>query len=442
MSKYVESEKIELKAKYTDTICKEIVAFLNADGGQIIVGVTDDGNVVGVEKIDETLKKISDVITMQIEPNPQEEIRTELKFDNGKTIIVLYISKGTRNIYCQKKYGFSSNGCVIRIGTTCKEMTAEQIRVRYEKNFYDEEFMVKKRASRMDLTFRELKIYYSEKGFHVDDSSLEANFNLRNKDGDYNLLAELLADKNNIPFNFVKFNGVDKAAISERNDYGYGCILSVYEKIKARLVAENICVSDTTVRPRKDRFLFDYDAVNEAVLNALVHNDWTITEPQISFFSNRMEILSHGGLPGGMTTDDFYEGISHPRNSTLMRVFLNMGLTEHTGHGVPTIVEKYGKEVFEIKDSYIKCKIPFDETVMSLRQKNVGLNVGLSVGLNKTEKAVLELLIEDAYRNADMIAKEVGVTKRTIERAFVSLQQKGKIERIGSKRDGSWTVIG
>ena len=67
----------------------------------------------GVDKIDETLKKISDIITMQIEPNPQEEIRTELQFDNGKTIIVLYIAKGTRNIYCQKKYGFSSNGCKI-----------------------------------------------------------------------------------------------------------------------------------------------------------------------------------------------------------------------------------------------------------------------------------------------------------------------------------------
>ena len=69
------------------------------------------------------------------------------------------------------------------------------------------------------------------------------------------------------------------------------------------------------------------------------------------------------------------------------------------------------------------------------------MNVGLNVGLNKTEKAVLELLIEDADRNADMIAKEVEVSKRTIERAFVSLQQKGKIERIGSKRDGSWIVV-
>lgn len=433
MSKYLESEKVELKSRY-----KEIVAFLNSDGGQIIIGVDDDGNVVGIDKIDETLRKLSDIITTQIEPNAQEEIRTELKFDSGKTIIVLNISKGIRNIYCQKKYGFSSNGCSIRIGTTCKEMTPTQIRVRYEKNFYDEEFMVKKRASRMDLTFRELKIYYSEKGFHVDESSFETNFNLRNKDGDYNLLAELLADRNNIPFNFVKFNGMDKVAISERNDYGYGCILSVYEKIKARLTAENICISDTSVRPRKDIYLFDPDAVNEAVLNALVHNDWTITEPQISIFSDRMEILSHGGLPGGMTTDDFYEGISHPRNSTLMRIFLNMGLTEHTGHGVPTIIKKYGKEVFEITDNYIKCRIPFDKKVLSLRQQSVGLNVGL----NKTEKAVLALLIEDSDISATIIAKKIGVTKRTIERTFVSLQRKGKIERLGSRRNGSWTVVG
>ena len=441
MSQYIESEKLELKAKYTETICKEIVAFLNSNGGQIIIGINDNGDVVGVDKIDETLKKISDVITNQIEPNPQEEIRTELKFDSGKTLIVLYVSKGTRNIYCQKKYGFSSNGCVIRIGTTCKEMTPQQIRVRYEKNFYDDEYMIKKKASRVDLSFRELKIYYTEKGFHVDEDSIEANFNLRNKDGDYNLLAELLADKNNIPFNLVKFNGNDKSAISERNDFGYGCILSVYEKIKARLMAENVCITDTTVRPRKDRYLFDYDAVNEAVLNALVHNDWTITEPQISIFSDRMEILSHGGLPNGMTVEDFYEGISRPRNSTLMRVFLNMGLTEHTGHGVPTIIKKYGKEAFDITDNYIMCRIPFDSAVVEMRHKNVGMNVGLNVGLNKTEKAVLSLLIENADRNAEELASEVGVTKRTIERAFSSLQKKGKIERIGSKRDGSWKVI-
>ena len=53
----------------------------------------------------------------------------------------------------------------------------------------------------------------------------------------------------------------------------------------------------------------------------------------------------------------------------------------------------------------------------------------------------MRLLIEDSDRTADVIAVEIGVTKRTIERTFVSLQKKGKIERIGSKRDGTWVVI-
>ena len=213
--------------------------------------------------------------------------------------------------------------------------------------------------------------------------------------------------------------------------------MSVYEKIKARLSADNICVSDTTVRPRNDIYLFDYDAVNEAVLNALVHNDWTVTEPQISLFSDRMEILSHGGLPSGMSTEDFYEGISHPRNSTLMRVFLNIGLTEHTGHGVPTIIKKYGKEVFEITDNYIKCRIPYDKNVLEMSRNNVGINVGI----NKTEKAVLGLLIDNPEMTAEEIAIEVGVTKRTVERTLVSLKKKGLIERIGSNKNGSWAVV-
>ena len=115
MSKFIESEILELKEKYTDSIAKEIVSFLNANGGTLLIGVSDDGVVVGVEKIDETLRKVSDIITSQIEPNPQDEIRSELIVADGKTIIALEINKGSKNIYCQKKYGFSSAGCTIRM---------------------------------------------------------------------------------------------------------------------------------------------------------------------------------------------------------------------------------------------------------------------------------------------------------------------------------------
>ncbi len=442
MKNYIESEMLELKGKYTEGITKEIVSFLNAEGGTILIGVEDDGVVIGVEHVDDVLRKISDVITSQIEPNPQDEIHSEIQFDEGKVIIAIQIKKGSNYIYCQKKYGFSSSGCTIRIGTTCKEMTPQQIKTRYEKKFIDNEYMLKKRASISDLSFRVLKVYYSEKNFHLDNKSFETNLNLRNESGEYNLLAELLADRNNIPFIFVKFKGENKASISERSDYGYGCILSIYEKIKDRLKAENICVSDTTVRPRRDKFLFDYDCGNEAVINALVHNDWAITEPQISMFNNRLEILSHGGLPSGMTKEEFFAGISRPRNATLMRIFLNMGLTEHTGHGIPTIVEKYGEGVFEIGNNYIKCTIPFDEEVVrQINDKNISYDVVINARFSNTEKKVIKVLIENPNIKSSEIATKLGVTKRTIERTLKSLKEKEIIERVGAKHDESWAVV-
>ena len=419
-------------------ITKEIVSFLNSNGGTILIGIKDNGTVIGIEKTDDILKKISDIITGQIEPNPQDEINTELRNIEKKNIIAIIINKGRNHIYCQKKYGFSSAGCSIRIGTTCKEMTLEQINFRYEKKFLDSEYMLKKSSNSHNLSFRELKIYYSERGYHLDEKSYETNLNLKNKAGEYNLLAELLSDKNNIPFIFAKFNGKNKASISERSDYGYGCILTTYSKIKNRLQSENICFSDTTIRPRKDTYLFDFDCVNEALLNALVHNDWTITEPQISMFHNRLEILSHGGLLSGMTKKQFFDGISKPRNATLMRIFLNMGLTEHTGHGIPTIVEKYGKNVFEIQNDYIKCTIPFEKEIISQIENE---NVGLNVGLNKTEKKVIEILLENPNSTSVELSEQIEVTTRTIERAFNSLQEKNIIKRIGSKRDGYWIIV-
>ena len=103
MNKYVESERLELKEKFNDSIAKEVVSFLNANGGTILLGIRDDGTVVGVDKIDETLRKVSDVITSQIEPNPQDEISSELRFDGGKTVIAINIKKGARHLYCQKR---------------------------------------------------------------------------------------------------------------------------------------------------------------------------------------------------------------------------------------------------------------------------------------------------------------------------------------------------
>lgn len=348
--------------------------------------------------------------------SPQELIKNEIIFENNKSIIVISIKKGIDPLYCQKKYGYSSIGCTIRVGTSCREMTQEQIKNRYEKKFFNSDLLITSKATYFNLSFKTLKIYYSERVFHLDDNNFEANLSLKNAKGEYNKMAELLSDKNDFSLIFVKFKGIDKSSISQRSDYGNQCILFAYEQIKNRLVAENICVTNTTVRPRTDTYLFDFDCVNEAIVSAIVHNDWSITEPLISFFSDKIEILSHGGLPHNQTVENFFEGISIPRNEKLMRIFLNMGIVEHTGHGIPTILKKYSREAFDIKNNYLKVIIPFNKSV--LEHQNVGLN------LTHSEDEVIKVLLDNSNSTAESISNELSLSKRTIERIISSLQKK------------------
>ena len=437
----IESNKIEFKAKYTDQIVKEIVAFINADGGKIYIGINDDGTTCGAQKIDETLRNISDVITTQIEPNAIDIVRTEIEIHDGLPVIVINVKKGISPLYCIKKYGFSSSGCLIRIGSSCREMSESQINERYKLRFFDDDLIVSSPTNLKSLSFFTLKNSYLEMGYKLNDDTFETNLKLVNNNGEYNIMAELLSDNNRYSLIFVKFNGLNKASISQRSDYGDKSIIFGYKQLMNRIASENICISNTTVRPRVDTYLFDYDSVNEAIVNAIVHNDWSITEPQVSFFKDRIEILSHGGLPNTLSVDEFYRGISKPRNIRLMKIFSDLDIVDHTGHGVPIIVEKYGRKAFDINDNHIIVTIPFNKEVMN--SINVGLNVGLNVdvNINIIERKIIESLLNDPTLTAEKISIIIGKTKRTAERYLKALQEKGYIERSGSDKTGYWKII-
>lgn len=437
----IESNKIEFKSKYTDQIIKEIVSFLNADGGKIYIGVNDDGSVCGAQKIDEILRNISDVVTMQIEPSAIEDVKPELEFLEGLPVVVINVKKGILPLYCIKKYGFSSNGCLIRVGSSCRSMSETQINERYKLRFFDDDIIVSSPTNLESLSFFTLKNSYLEVGLRLNDDTFETNLKLINSRGKYNIMAELLSDNNRFSLIFVKFNGLNKASISQRSDYGDKSIIFGYKQLMNRIAAENICLSNTTVRPRIDTYLFDYDSVNEAIVNAIVHNDWSITEPQVSFFRDRIEILSHGGLPHNLSIEEFYQGISKPRNTRLMKIFSDLDIVDHTGHGVPIIIEKYGKEVFKINDNHIIVTIPFDKQVME--SINVGANVGqnVDVNINDTERKIIEMLINDPTLTAEKISMKIKKSKRTAERYLKALQEKGIILRTGSDKKGYWKII-
>ena len=435
----LESNKLELKVKYTDQLVREIVAFLNSEGGKIFIGIEDNGIIIGATKIDETLRKIADIISTQIEPNSIDLVSPEIQIMDGKPVIVINIKKGIAPIYCIKKYGFSSTGCPIRVGSACREMSETQINNRYKQRFFDDDLLVSSPTNLVSLSFLTLKNFYLEQGYKLNEDTFESNLKLINNLGQYNIMAELLSDNNRFSLIFVKFDGLTKSSISHRSDFGNRSLLFAFKQLMNRIQAENICKSDTTVRPRKDTFLYDYNSVNEAIVNAIVHNDWSITEPQISFYSDRIEILSHGGLPFGLTEDEFYQGYSKPRNIQLMKIFSQLDIVDHTGHGLPIIVEKYGKEVFKITDHYILVTIPFDKEVLATI--NVSVNVGVNVAINNIEKKILEELVKNPQLTAANLSLIINKSKRTAERYLKSLQENGYIERKGSDKAGYWKVL-
>ncbi|HQC55104.1 MAG TPA: putative DNA binding domain-containing protein [Clostridia bacterium] len=431
----IESNKIELKSKYNDQLIREIVAFLNADGGKIYIGIEDSGTVIGAEKIDETLRSIADIITTQIEPSASDMVTPEIQVIDGLPVIVVNIKKGIQPIYCIKKYGFSSTGCPIRIGSSCREMSVAQINERYKKKFFDEDLLVSAPTNLPKLSFLTLKNYYLEQGYKLNDDTFESNLKLINSSGQYNIMAELLSDNNRFSLIFVKFNGTTKASISQRSDYGNKSILFGLRQLMNRIQAENICKTDTSVRPRIDTYLYDYDSVNEAIVNAIVHNDWSITEPQISFYNDRIEILSHGGLPYGLSEEQFYMGFSKPRNLQLMKIFSQLDIVEHTGHGVPIIIDRYGKEAFDINDNYIIVTIPFNKEVLETQ------NISVNVTVNDIEKIILEELLKNPTLNASELSLIIDRSKRTAERYLSSLKERGYILQEGTGNNARWKVI-
>ena len=440
--KYYESNRLELKEKLNDKFIRAVVAFLNTDGGRILIGVTDDGTVVGVNEVDKTLKQIADIITAQIEPSPTDSVKTEILMEEGKVLVSVSVLKGIKPIYCIKKYGFSSVGCPVRVGSTCREMTEEQIANRYKLKFLNNDLITEAVTNLPLLSFRSLKQYYLDKGYRLNEDNFETNLCLIAPSGKYNIMGELLSDNNRYSLIYVKFRGLDKASISQRTDYGQRSLIFAYEQLMNRIASENICTTDTTIRPRKDTYLYDYDCVKEAVINAIVHNDWLISEPQVSFYTDRLEVFSHGGLPHGLTKEEFFRGISKPRNLRLMKIFSDLDIVEHTGHGVPTIIRKYGKEVFDITDNHIMVTIPFERSVLNeVIQNNVGINVATNVDINKTEKDIMEIILREPRATYGVIAEKIEKTPKTVERNLSKLKEKGYVIRQGSKKSGWWKVI-
>ena len=247
----------------------------------------------------------------------------------------------------------------------------------------------------------------------------------------------ILADINSYSIKVAVFRGTDKTDLIRRNEYGYKCMLVAVKQVLDYMEALNDTIVDVGGSLRKESKLFDFSCFREAWLNACLHNRWSRqTPPAVYMFEDRIEVISVGGLPEGLTLEEFYEGKSKPVNLELQQIMVQLDYIEQTGHGVPLIVSKYGKEVFDITENFITVTIPLNKGKVvkrDLQKKKGGV-------LNECDKKILRWMKENSNITVYELSGQIGVGTTTITKHIRVLREKGIIKRIGSKKNGQWVI--
>ncbi|MBN2681924.1 MAG: putative DNA binding domain-containing protein [Bacteroidales bacterium] len=441
---FIENDRTELKSVLNDKLEREVVAFLNSkSGGDIYIGVNDDGSIVGVDETDKLQLIITDRIKNNILPTCLGLFDVLYEEHEGKKIIHIVVSSGQEKPYYISKLGMSPSGCYMRIGTGLKQMDNAMIDRLYSSRTRNSlrNIMSPRYANH---SFAQLKIYYEEKGFKLNDSFLE-NLDLFTPDGKYNYVGYLLADVNSVSIKVAKYAGTDKYDLIENEEFGYCSLLKATNRVLDKLEVENKTFTKITgAAQRLQKQLINKTALREAFINAIVHNDYSReVPPVVEIYSDRLTITSYGGLIEGLSEEDFFNGRSMPRNREIMRVFRDMELVEHLGSGMGRILKAYDRSIFKISDNFLEIAFPFEEGYEQLTQEQeekVSEKASEKMS-EKTSEKILELIKEDNNITINELTEKIGVSQRSIERNLNNLQKDNRLIRVGGRKEGHWKII-
>lgn len=434
MLNLIEDERTEFKAILNDKLEKEVVSFLNADGGNIYIGVKDNGEIIGInDDLDKIQLDIKNRIKSNIEPMTLGLFDIKVKSHDDKKYIHLTIAGGNARPYYIKKFGMTPKGCFKRIGSAAEPIDEKQIEKLYASRVRNS--LLNMKSPKNDLKFSQLKIYYEEMGFAINDNFLEL-LDLVDKDGNYNYLAYLLADNNRIPICVGTFKGTDKMDLIEYEDYGNCSLVKACKMVIEKFKLINNTYANITYAEREETNKFDEKLVREAIINAFVHNEWvTENPPKFEIYSDHISIVSTGGLPYNATKEDFYKGHSKPVHPELMRIFKDLDLVENMGTGIRKILRMYGKDIFEFSDNFIVVSFKYNGNEVSTNP------IAETFEPNETQKYILKLIGENSTITILEIASELCIGRTTVKRNIKELMENKMITRTGSNRNGKWLIL-
>lgn len=408
-----ETRTLEFKETITNTFLKTVSAFSNYDGGTIYFGIDDDGNIKGLKDVKQACLDIENKINDSISPQPNYT----LEIQNNDQTIKLTVKSGIQKPYLYKSKAFKRNDTA-----TIEADTLELSRLILEgKNISFEELPCRQQELSFEILHRKLKEHIQIEAFNQDTLR---TLNLYDNNNGYNNAAAILADTNHFPgIDIVKF-GANISIIQKRATFENRSILEVYEKsidvFRDYYQYEVIQGAD---REKVEKI--PEAAFREAIANALIHRAWDIaSQIRVLMFDDRIEVISPGGLPSGITEEEYLSGkLSVLRNRNLANVFYRLGFVEIFGTGITRIKHLYEegliKPDFEVSENTIKIVLPVFE-------KNLNLT--------ENEQTVYKFLSKTMLKPISEIAPYVPFGRSKTTQLLKGMEQKGIVVVEGKGR--------
>lgn len=414
-----ETRILEFKETITNTFLKTVSAFSNYDGGEILFGVDDDGNIKGLSDVKQACLDIENKINDSISPQPNYT----LEIQNNEQTIKLSVKSGFQKPYLYKSKAYKRNDTA-----TIEVDTLEFSRLVLEgKNIRFEELPCKDQELSFEILQSNLKEKIQIETFNKDTLK---TLNLYDDVNGFNNAAGLLADKNHFPgIDIVKF-GENISIIQKRITFENTSVLGIYEKALS-VFRDYYQYEVIQGADRKMVEKIPEAAFREAIANALIHRVWDVDlQIRVSMFDDRIEVVSPGGLPSGITKDEYLSGkLSVLRNRNLANVFYRLGFVEIFGTGITRIKQIYSEALtkpgFEVSENAIKIILPIYEE---------------STNLTEDEKVVYKLLSKNMLKSMSEIAPYISFGKSKTTKLLKDMEQKGVITIDGKGKGTKYRI--
>ena len=446
---YDKKEKLEINKP--KSCLKSVSAFANGRGGKLIFGVKEDNTILGLYDYQKDSENISEIIKTKMDSIPEFDM--EIEELEGKVILILSIYPGKNTPYfvvdsgSRTAYKRVGNQSIPATRIDLFNMSLKGQRVTYDSLESDKKIQ--------DITFKELAIEYKNKTLKEFEEKDLLSFGLINEEGNLTIAGSLFADGYQVYQSRVfctRWNGLTKAngLMDALDDQEFEGNIIYLLKASMDFVKRN----SKKMWKKGPIYRVEYPeyperAVQEAIVNALIHRDYTVigSEVHLDIYDDRMEIYSPGGMYDGTFVQnvDPYNISSSRRNPVLADLFARMDLMERRGSGLRKTIEAYEScenYKIELKPEFRSTESAFFTVLKNLNYdtQNDTQNDTQKLKPKDRQEKIIHIMKDKKNITALELSDILSVSIITIKRDLKKLTDENIIEYVGSSKDGYWIV--